>query len=81
MQDKYAKTFKEVIAEASSLNFSNLGLECDLHELGPTLELCKDRLLSLNLSNNMNLTGTLEVLSICEKLEALKLEECHQLTG
>ena len=81
VRDKYAKTFREVITEASSLNFSCLGLECDLAELRPTLELCKDRLLSLDLSKNKKLRGTLEAIGGVVQLTHVDLYSCRSLSG
>ena len=81
MRKKYKKTYQEVVDEASSLNFSNLGLNAKLAELGPTLDVCKDRLRILDLSRNSNITGTLDVMSTCENLKTLKLSGCSGLTG
>ena len=81
VRDKYGKTFREVITEASSLNFCNLGLECNLDELAPTLEVCKDRLISLDLSKNRKLTGTLEQISGLIQLKELNLSRCWGLDG
>ena len=81
VRNKYAKTFREVITEASSLNFSSLGLECDLAELVPTLQVCKDRLLSIDLSKNGTLTGTLESISCLVTLKELNLSRCPKLDG
>ena len=81
MRKKYKKTYQEVVDEASSLNFSNLGLNAEFAELGPTLGVCKDRLRILDLSRNSNVTGTLDVVSTCENLKTLKLSGCSGLTG
>ena len=81
MKEKYSKTFGDVVAETWSLNFPNLGLNAELTELKPTLELCKHRLRVLDLSKNSKITGTLAVLSMCETLEILKLNDCNGLTG
>ena len=81
MRKKYKKTYQEVVDEASSLNLSNLGLNAELAELGPTLDVCKDRLRILDLSRNGGITGTLDVVSMCEALQILKLEQCSGLTG
>ena len=80
MRKKYKKTYQEVVDEASSLSFSNLGLNAKLAELGPTLGVCKDRLRILDLSRN-SITGTLDVVSTCENLKTLKLSRCNGLTG
>ena len=81
MRKKYKKTYQEVVDEASSLNFSNLGLNAELAELGPTLGVCKARLRILDLSRNRGITGTLDVVSMCDNLETLKLAECRGITG
>ena len=81
VRKKYKKTYQEVVDEASSLNLSNLGLNAELAELGPTLDVCKDRLRILDLSRNAGITGTLDVVSMCENLETLKLAGCDGLTG
>ena len=81
MKKKYEKTYQEVVEEASSLNFSNLGLKAELAELGETLGVCKERLRVLDLSKNSEITGTLDVVAMCEALKILKLEGCHGLTG
>ena len=81
MRKKYKKTYQEVVDEASSLNLSNLGLNAKLAELGPTLGVCKDRLRILDLSRNGGITGRLDVVSMCENLEILKLVDCRRLTG
>ena len=81
MRKKYKKTYQEVVDEASSLNLSNLGLNAKLAELKPTLGVCKDRLRILDLSRNDGITGTLDVVSMCENLETLKLVGCNGLTG
>ena len=81
MRKKYKKTYQEVVDEASSLNLSNLGLNAELAELGPTLDVCKDRLRILDLSRNRNITGTLDVVSTCENLMTLQLSGCEGLTG
>ena len=44
---KYQRTFLQVIAEASLLNFCNGNFFCNLADLAPTLEVCKDRLRAL----------------------------------
>ena len=81
VREKYEKTYQEVVGEASSLNFSTLGLNAELAELGPTLDVCKDRLRIFDLSKNSNVTGTLDVMSMCENLKTLKLSGCSRLTG
>ena len=81
MKKKYEKTYQEVVEEASSLNFSNLGLDAKLAELEETLGVCKERLRVLDLSKNRKITGTLDAVSMCEALNALKLEGCSGLTG
>ena len=81
MRKKYKKTYQEVVDEASSLNFSNLGLNAELAELGPTLDVCKDRLHIFDLSGNSNVKGTLGVVGTCENLKTLKLSGCSGLTG
>ena len=81
MRKKYKKTYQEVVDEASSLNFSNLGLDAELADLGPTLDVCKDRLRILDLSKNRKITGKLDVVSMCENLMTLKLSGCGGLTG
>ena len=81
MKEKYAKTFQTVVTETLSLKFSDLGLHCDLALLGPTLEVCKDRLRILDISKNGGITGTLDVVSMCENLESLNLGHCELLTG
>ena len=81
MKKKYEKTYQEVVEEASSLNFSNLGLEAELAELGETLGVCKERLCVLDLSKNSEMTGTLNAVSVCEALNILKLGGCRGLYG
>ena len=81
VKKKYEKTYQEVVEEASSLNFSNLGLNAELAELGETLGVCKKRLRVLDLSKNGKITGTLDVVGMCEALKILKLEGCRGLTG
>ena len=81
MRKKYKKTYQEVVDEASSLNLSNLGLNAELAELGPTLDVCKDRLRILDLSRNGGITGRLDVVGTCENLKTLKLSGCSRLTG
>ena len=81
MKAVYSRTFLAVVAEALSLNFSNLGFACPLDDLGPTLEVCRDRILVLDLSKNYEMTGTLDVVSMCENLESLNLYLCYGLTG
>ena len=81
VKKKYEKTYQEAMEEASSLNFSNLGLQAGLAELGETLGVCKERLRVLDLSKNSKITGTLDAVSMCEALEILKLEDCQGLTG
>ena len=81
VKKKYEKTYQEVVEEASSLNFSNLGLKAELAELDETLGVCKERLRVLDLSKNSKITGTLDVVAMCEALKILKLEGCHGLTG
>ena len=81
MRKKYKKTYQEVVDEASFLNLSNLGLNAEFAELGPTLGVCKARLRILDLSRNFGITGTLDVVSMCENLEILKLVGCSGLTG
>ena len=81
MKKKYEKTYQEVVEEASSLNFSNLGLDAELNELGETLGVCKERLCVLDLSKNSEITGTLDAVRVCEALKILKLERCRGLTG
>lgn len=78
---KYQRTFLQVIAEASLLNFCNGNFFCNLADLAPTLEVCKDRLRALDLSKNRKITGTLDVISMCENLEILNLEQDLNLTG
>ena len=81
MKKKYEKTYQEVVKEASSLNLSNLGLDAKLAELEETLGVCKERLRVLDLSKNSKLKGSLDVVSMCENLETLKLEGCSGITG
>ena len=81
MKKKYEKTYQEVVKEASSLNLSNLGLDAKLAELEETLGVCKERLRVLDLSKNSKLKGSLDVVSMCEALQILKLEQCSGLTG
>ena len=81
MKKKYEKTYQEVVEEASSLDFSNLGLDAELDELEETLGMCKERLCVLDLSKNSDITGTLGAVSICEALTILKLQDCSGLTG
>ena len=81
VKQKYKKTHQEVVTEASSLNFSNLGLDAKLAELEETLGVCKERLRVLDLSKNSEITGTLDAVTMCEALKILKLEGCHGLTG
>ena len=81
MKKKYEKTHQEVVEEASSLNFSNLGLDAELDELEETLDVCKERLCILDLSKNSKITGTLHAVSMCEALNTLKLGGCGGLTG
>ena len=81
MKKKYEKTYQEVVEEASSLNFSNLGLDAKLAELEETLGVCKERLRVLDLSKNSKITGTLGAVSMCEALNMLKLDGCSGLTG
>ena len=81
VKKKYEKTYQEVVEEASSLNFSNLGLKAELAELDETLGVCKERLRVLDLSKNSDITGTLVAVSMCEALKILKLERCPGLTG
>ena len=78
VKKKYEKTYQEVVEEASSLNFSSLGLKA---ELGETLGVCKERLRVLDLSKNSEITGTLDAVTMCEALEILKLEGCRGVTG
>ena len=78
VKGKYADTFKAVVAEASELNLANLGLAAPLAELAPALEMCGPRLRVLDLSGNQGLSGDLEVLSACAKLETLKLNKEHR---
>ena len=63
------------------MNFSNLGLKAKLAKLGPTLGVCKEQLRVLDLSKNKQITGTLNMVSICEALEILRLERCMGLDG
>ena len=81
MKKKYEKTYQEVVKAASSLNLSNLGLDAKLAELEETLGVCKERLRVLDLSKNSKLKGSLDVVSMCENLETLKLVGCGGLTG
>ena len=81
MKKKYEKTYQEVVEEASSLNFSNLGLKAELAELGETLGVCKERLRALDLSKNSKIIGTLDAVTMCEVLKILKLEGCRGLIG
>ena len=81
VKKKYEKTYQEVVEEASSLNLSNLGLKAELAELDKTLGVCKERLRVLDLSKNSEITGTLDVVAMCEALKTLKLEGCSGLTG
>ena len=81
MKKKYEKTYQEVVEEALSLNFSNLGLKAELAELGETLSVCKERLRVLDLSKNRNITGTLDAVAMSEALKVLKLNDCGGLTG
>lgn len=78
---KYERTFQNVVAEAAHLNFRNAHIFCDLAALAPTLEVCRDRLRILDLSRNRKITGTLDVISICENLETLDLEQDLNLEG
>ena len=76
----YEKTFREVMGEAS-LILSNCFISADLSDLQNMLEVCStSELRVLDLSKN-KLTGTLDVLSMCENLELLKLEWCSDLAG
>ena len=81
MKKKYEKTYQEVVEEASSLKFSNLGLEAELAELEETLGVCKERLRVLDLSKNSKITGTLDAVTMCEALKILKLKGCRGLIG
>ena len=81
MKKKYEKTYQEVVGEASSLNFSNLGLDAELDELEETLDVCQERLCVLDLSKNSKITGTLGAVSVCEALKILKLKGCRGLIG